>query len=144
MNDGLTAPTQSIEDLIAEKTVLFPLGIPGFPRHQKYVFSQTSEERPFAWMQSLDDASLAFPVIEAFRLVPDYTFEFDDSELEPLEIRSLQDCLVMAILRIEPHTRVKLYANLRAPLIINLAKNLGRQLILPENCGYSESTFFEF
>ncbi len=132
------------DQTILEKTIHFPEGIPGFPEHKNYVFTQTPEERPFAWMRSLDDEWLAFPAIEVFHLAPDYSFEVGDQELKKLGIESMWGCMVMAIVRIEPGSKIRIHANLRAPLIIHPAGAVGRQVILPDGCGHSDSAIFEF
>ncbi len=129
---------------ILEKAIDFPLGIPGFKKSRQYVLTQTEGERPFAWLRSLDQPSLAFAVIEAFRLVPDYTIDVPDEELAEIGAPSPQECAILLILRVEVEKTVKIHANLRAPIIVNMTKRLARQVILLDADNYSESTLFEF
>lgn len=142
------APPSSVEkDLSAElfeKTIVFPDGIPGFRQSHRFVLSQTESERPFAWLQSLDEPSLAFATIEAYRLVPDYTVDISDEELEAIGSPSPGECAILLILRVEVEKSVKIHANLRAPIILNMTKRMARQVILADADNYSESTLFEF
>ncbi len=128
-----------------EKALEFPLGLPGFKQAHRYVLTQTDQERPFAWLRSLDNENLAFAIIEAYQLVPDYVIDIADEELATIGQPSPKECAVLLILRVDVDEKsVKIYANLRAPVILNTTKRLARQIILPDADNYSESTLFEF
>lgn len=141
-------PTATDNDLGAElyqKAIEFPLGLPGFNQERRYVLTQTPQERPFSWLRSLDNENLAFATIEAYQLVPDYTIDIADEELVSIGQPSPKECAILLILRVEVDAKsVKIYANLRAPVILNTSKRLARQIILPDADNYSESTLFEF
>ena len=132
-----------IEKEILDKSFTFPMGLPGFPGTQRFVFSQGEGEHPFALMRSLDNANLSFAVIEAFYLKPDYVMDVDDDDLDPIGGPSPMDCLIFFILKIEGGKPFRIYANLKAPLILHKDKKLGRQIVLPDS-PYSERELFEF
>ena len=82
-------------------------------------------------LQSLDDRELAFPVVDPHLIDPDYTRLLPTKEIASLKIRSRSELvvLVVAILRQAPgETSV----NLKAPLLINYSKLVGRQIILAD------------
>lgn len=139
-----TASETELGAEIFEKAIQFPLGIPGFPDFHQYVLTQTPQERPFAWLRSIEQVGLAFAVIEAYRLVPDYSVDINDDELAAIGSPSPQECSILLILRVEVEETVKIYANLKAPIVLNMTRKLARQVILSEADNYSESTLFEF
>ncbi|HEY8965947.1 MAG TPA: flagellar assembly protein FliW [Candidatus Methylacidiphilales bacterium] len=132
-----------IEREILDKTFTFPLGIPGFQSHHRFVFSQDAGHKPFTVMRSLDDVNLAFVVIEAFYLTPDYVMDIDDAELEPIGSPGPLDCVILFIVRLESGKPFRVHANLRAPLVLNKEKRLARQIVLSD-ARYSEQETFEF
>jgi flagellar assembly factor FliW len=134
---------KSIEQEILDHAFEFPLGIVGFASHHRYVFAQTPEERPFAWMRSLDDAELKFAVVDAFYLNPDYSVYLDDEELRAIGSPTPMDCFILFILRIEPGPPFRIYANMRAPLVLNRKAKKGMQCVIPDS-PYPENAKFEF
>jgi flagellar assembly factor FliW len=143
MSNTSTAQLPSIEQELAEKAIEFPLGLPGFPEHKKFVLNQLPEEKPYAWLRSLDDPNLAFPIIEVYHLVPDYSFEVDDEDLAAIGMPQPQTCALFFILRIESDNGLKIHVNLKAPIVLNTAERKGRQVILHPETPYSDSSIFE-
>lgn len=137
-----TDPIPLEQDLV-NKSVEFPMGIPGFPDFKKYVFARQPEEHPFAWMRSLDDDNLAFAVIEAYHLLPDFSFEVDDADLELIGNPTPDHVAVFFIVKIVPEDRIKLIVNTNAPILINARERKGRQIVIPREDGVYESTVFE-
>lgn len=136
--DSLTTSEQET----INKSVEFPVGLPGFPELKKFVFAQQPEERPFAWMRSLEDEKIAFAVVEAYHLVPDFTFEVDDNELEEIGNPPPDKIGIFFIVKIESGEKLKLTVNCHAPIIINVRDRMGRQVVVPsEN---PEPAIFEF
>lgn len=129
---------------IFEKIIQFPKGLPGFAHNHRFILTQSEKEKPFAWLRSVDQEALAFATVEAFRLVPDYLIDIPDEELAEIGSPAPQECAILLILRVEVAETVKIYANLRAPIILNTTRRLARQVILLEADHYSESTLFEF
>jgi len=133
---------EAIGKEILDKTFTFPLGIPGFPKIRRVIFSQRSGERPFSIMRTLEDPHLAFVVIEAFYLKPEYIVDVDDADLEPIGSPGPAECLLFFIVRLESGKPFRVHANLRAPLILHKDKKMGRQVVLHGN--YPEQETFEF
>jgi flagellar assembly factor FliW len=129
--DNENSQIPPVETEILDKYIEFPLGVPGFQQCRRFIFARQPEEHPFAWMRSLDDERLAFAVVEAYHLIPDFSFEVDDSELEIIGSPSPEHCAVFFIVRIEADKKVKILVNSDAPLIINTKDRKGRQIVLP-------------
>ena len=108
-----------------------PEGMLGFSGLTRYVLAQDENLRPFLWLRSLDDPELAFPVVDSQLIDPDYARLLPTKEIASLKIKSRSELLVLvvAILRQTPG---KSSVNLKAPLLINHTKRIGRQIILAD------------
>jgi flagellar assembly factor FliW len=144
MNNPENISLSPVESEVLNKSVSFPLGIPGFVESKHFVFVQRSEEHPFAWMRSIEEPELGFAVVEAYHLMPDFSFEVDDKELEVIGSPSPENCAVFFIIKLERSAKVKITANTRAPILINIKDRKGRQVILPSDKPTSEVMTFEF
>lgn len=121
---------------IDEKSILeFEEGIPGFEDIKKYIILNSSEEEtPFQWLQAVEQNYPALAIINPFEVKEDYEFDIDDSTKEMLEIKELSDIAVYTIVVI-PEDISKMSTNLKAPIIINISNNKGRQMIM-DNSDY--------
>lgn len=136
---GMIIPEREILD----KKIHFPNGLPGFPESTDFLLSQSDGEKPFGWLRDIGNADLAFAVIEAYHLVPDYMIEIDDEELSSIGSPSPKNCAILLILRIEMEDKITIHANLKSPVVINTLDRLGGQFILG-NSSYSEDVIFKF
>lgn len=114
-----------------ESVVQLPEGMLGFSRLTRYVLVDDERIRPLLWLQSLDDSSLAFPVVDPRLIHPEYFQLLPTGELGRLRIRSRSELLmlVVAILRPSPEQSS---VNLKAPILINHTTMVGKQIILEE------------
>lgn len=121
---------------IEEKEIItFPEGIPGFEDVREYVLlKKEKEENPFFWLQSVRESFPAFIVADPWLILPDYSPEMDDTLLKSIEISDKEQLLCLVIL-VVPEDVKKIRANLKAPVVINKEKKLGKQIIL-ENSKY--------
>ena len=106
-------------------------GILGFEHLKEYVLLTQDEKIPFWWFQSIDNGGVAFVVINSFVVKQDYKPVISDNEVELLGIESPEDVVLMSIVTIRSDP-VKITANLRAPIVINIKNRLARQVILRE------------
>jgi flagellar assembly factor FliW len=104
----------------------------GFGHFRRYMLLLQDEKTPFCWFQSVDDGAVAFVVINPFITKPDYEPILLDEHLRLLEIETEQDILLLSIvtIRSQPFT---VSANLRAPLVINIRKMVGAQVVLHDS-----------
>jgi flagellar assembly factor FliW len=111
----------------------FPGGLPGFEDVKKYVLLGNSEEgSPFHWLQGVDNAELAFVVIDPKTFLPDYVVDVDDAEVEELNINDVDKILVFSIV-VVPDNITNITANLKAPILINTQNNKGKQVVMEKN-----------
>ena len=114
------------EDLV----ITLPNGIIGFEESRRYVVLHLQEKSPFRWLQSLDDGSLAFPIIDPWDFKPDYAPTISDADADQLKLDRDSPKLVFAIVTIPRQEPRRVTANLLGPLVINPVTRLGKQVIV--------------
>lgn len=125
-------------DLDEEKIIHFEQGIVGFEEYKNYTLIYDIEEgenHVISWLQCLDDAALALPVINPYLVKTDYDPRVEDELLKPLgEIK--EDSLIVFTSLTVPSDVKKMTANLKAPFVINGDTKKGIQVIV-ENADYA-------
>jgi len=82
----------------------------------------------FFWLQSLDNGEVAFTLMDVYKVLPTYDPQIDDYESEELgtvEENSLEIYNIVVI----PEDAKQMRVNLKAPIVINSATGIGRQVI---------------
>ena len=116
----------------ADEVVYIPDGILGFPQYTRYCLVDSGDDTLIIWMQSLDDAAIAFPVLEPKIFKGDYVVKLSAQELNQLKLDNINQAVVLTILTI-PRDVTQMTSNLKAPLVINLREQIGKQVVLQEN-----------
>jgi flagellar assembly factor FliW len=105
-------------------------GIIGFPNCKRVMIMDHQPGSPFRWLQSLDEPSLAFVVIDPLDLVPDYPLEkLKDILVDERKMERPTNVAVAAITTVPPppsHVTV----NLTAPVVFDSDTRKGAQVIL--------------
>lgn len=115
----------------AEVVLTFPEGVLGFPGEKRYILLEhTSEGSPFKWLQSLDNPDLAFIVVEPFTVDPRYVFEIDVDTERLIGTADPTSCAAMSIVNVPRDNPIRMTANLKAPLVVNVESRVGRQIVL--------------
>ena len=130
-------------ELDEDKVICFENGILGFEDFKKYtlLYDNDEGERPdISWLQSLDEPTLAIPVVSPFLVKQDYNPEVDDELLMPLGSVTDENVVVLVSITV-PSDVEKISANLKAPLIINSDSRRGAQIIV-ENADYIVKYYF--
>jgi flagellar assembly factor FliW len=117
---------------VTEKQIItVPDGLFGFEKYKKYALID-SDYTPFIWLQSLDESSLAFLIIDPFVICSDYEADIDDESLKKVGITLPEDIVVMAIVTV-PADGTPVTANLQGPIVINRKNNQCMQVILSDS-----------
>lgn len=112
-----------------EDVIIFPEGIPGFEDSKKYVLiGNESNEAVFFWLQSVDIPELCFVVTDPFMVYDGYGVDVEDEDVELLELTDPKKVLTLTIVVI-PENINEIRVNLKAPILINVEKKLGKQVI---------------
>jgi flagellar assembly factor FliW len=110
-----------------EQMVVFPDGLWGYSDHQHWVVLAENHHDDLGWMQSVRDPRVALPVASPCRLGFEQPLRVAAQELQPLKLDDPRQALVLAVLQL---TQQALTINLRTPLVVNLARRLGRQVLV--------------
>lgn len=118
-----------IVQIAEDKVIEFPKGLLGFSQYKRYCLLEPGEDSCFFWLQSVDEASLAFVVTDPSFFVPDYSVPIRPEQMEELDMSRLEEAQVFVIVnKVDQH----LTGNLQGPLVINTLTRRGEQMVLAE------------
>lgn len=124
-------------DLTEEKILTLDKGLMGFDECKKYTILYDSEKEEgtnVMWFQSVDNPTLALPMINPLLVKEDYNPVVEDELLCGLgEIN--EENLVILVTMTVPEDIKNMSVNLKAPIIINADTRKGAQIIV-ENKDY--------
>ncbi len=116
-----------------EDVLTFPEGLLGFQDLRSFVLLDDPNDDIFAWLQSCELPSIAFPILEPEIFGQIYTIaSLTKSEAESLKLKPNQAPTYMNIITI-PDDPTQMTANLKAPIVINQADRVARQCVLQDN-----------
>ena len=104
----------------------FPSGLLGLENCRHWVLLADAENDALGWLQDSSSPEIALAVVCPRRFVPDYQVRISRGELAPLELAEVREAQVLTIVGKNEHG---ITLNLKAPLVINLQRRLGRQVI---------------
>ncbi len=113
-------------DIDADDILLFPHGLIAFEECRHWVLLADSENDSLGWLQSVSHGEIALPVVSPRRFAPHYQVHVTRGQLAPLELSHFDQTYVLSIVS---QSDGDLTLNLRAPLVINLDRRLGRQVV---------------
>jgi flagellar assembly factor FliW len=117
-------------EVTTQDIFIFPDGLIGFQGLHEFALLDDGDESPFKWLQSTENSSLAFILMEPELFLNEkYTPAIAHAELEIVKAASLAECLVYAIITIPADNPEKMTANLQGPVLLNISKKIGRQVI---------------
>lgn len=105
--------------------------MPGFDGLRRFALVRLDEASDLCRLTSVEEPDLSFLVVPPGRFFPDYAPAVDDDVLEELEIRSVEDVLLLVVLNAGT-SLASTTANLAAPVLVNPAKRRGGQIVLDD------------
>lgn len=115
-----------------EDLITFNEGILGFAELKKFVFLDDPNDDIFAWLQSCDEPGIAFPVLEPELFAENYKPGLAKADLEALKLTGMDKAKLFSIITI-PDDPTLMTANMKAPVVVNLAAKTARQCVLQDN-----------
>ncbi|KAA3615501.1 MAG: flagellar assembly protein FliW [Calditrichaeota bacterium] len=112
-----------------EDIITLPQGLLGFEKRKNYVVIDREDYYPFVWMINTDDPNTSFVMVNPLLFHQEYNPNVTKRDLNEIEIDNPQSLLMYVIITLKPDASQST-ANLRAPILINIAKKLGKQLVL--------------
>lgn len=114
-----------------EKIINFPEGIPGFEYLKQFILLE-QEESSFCQLQSIEQESIAFVVVNPYQLDTQYAPHIHESYFERLGGGKTEDFVLYSIVTLG-ETLDKTTVNLKAPLLIQVEKRIGLQVFVEDN-----------
>ncbi|QEG00575.1 Flagellar assembly factor FliW [Stieleria maiorica] len=109
-----------------DQLLLFPAGLIGMETLRDWALLPDSENPAVAWLQSASRGDRALPLISPRAFFPDYRVQVSRRELAGLHMRPGTQLYVLTT--VSGHSG-KLTTNLRSPILLNLSRRLGCQVI---------------
>jgi flagellar assembly factor FliW len=103
----------------------FPNGLIGLGG-SRYALVAKEEDSVFLWLHSLDDPSIALPVVNPWRFFGSYEVELSDAEAARIGIADPEEAEVYVTVTAAENVE-EFSANLRAPILVSAGK--GHQII---------------
>jgi len=119
-------------DYEKEEIIRFPEGLFGFENEKEYLLIRfDDEDDTLLSLQSVNTPTLAFIVVNPFRIMSDYEPYVPDSDMEFLKVNNQELVAIYSIAVIGAELG-DTTVNLKAPLVIDPATRTGRQVILDD------------
>lgn len=118
-------------DVAEEKLLTFDNGIIGLENMKRFVLlydSEKGEGDTITWLQSLDDADFAMPVINPYIVKQDYNPVVEDEMMVSLGELNPEDLMVFTTIKV-PADITQMTVNFKAPIIIHAKTRKGCQII---------------
>ena len=109
--------------------ITFTQPIIGFNEYRRFVIVPGPEGSFVTWLQSVDNGQLAFLLMNPQGVIADYRVELRPDDLTELAAKALADLSIYTLL-VVPQDQTQIRTNLKAPILINVQQQLGKQIIL--------------
>lgn len=119
-------------DISQDDILTFDEGLLGFNDLEKFVLLDDPNDEIFAWLQSCDEASIAFPVLEPELFEENFSLRLTKTDLLNLKAEDESQLRSFCIITI-PEDPARMTANLKAPVVVNIEKRAARQCVLQDN-----------
>jgi flagellar assembly factor FliW len=101
----------------------------GFEKLQRFILIEREEFLPFLWMQSIEDPSVAFVIVNPSIFSSNYNIEINPNEIAEIQPTSPEFIETYVIANI-PSDWENMTINLQGPILLNTLNNKGKQLVL--------------
>jgi len=111
--------------------ITFKKGILGFDEYKKYALIPVDEkgETPFFILQCVEQKEISLFLLDTFAFFKGYHIELQDQYVEKLELEKPEDAIILTTVTVKDQL-INATTNLKAPIVINLSKQLGVQVVL--------------
>lgn len=131
----LNTKCHGVKEYEEKDIIKFEKGIPGFEKLKKFILFPAEENEVFSILHSIEDDELGIVVVSPFHFMKDYEFDLNEEKMKELEVESHEEVLVLNTVTLNSKIE-DITINLKAPIVININKKLGEQIIL-DNPNYA-------
>jgi flagellar assembly factor FliW len=111
--------------------ITFVRAILGFEELRKYFLIARPESEPFKWLQSVEDPTICFVIIEPSILLNNYEVELSHHDIKQLHgSERLTDYKIFVIVTVPKGRPEQISVNLQGPLIVNVKNLKAIQMVL--------------
>ncbi len=118
-------------DIKESELIMMKGPILGFEHLSRFVLLIHDKNTPLWWLQSVEDPSIAFVVINPRIIKQDYNPVIFEEDLEFMDIKNSGDIALLAIVTVRSQP-FRVTANIRAPIMINAETRMARQIVLDD------------
>lgn len=122
-------------EIIEQDILTFEHGLLGLEEEKKFILLPIDADLPLAILQSVERPEIGFVVAYPFAFKKDYSFDISEEDLEQLHLEKEENVLTYSIVTMKD-TFQDSTINLLAPLIINMEKKYGKQIVLQDSKSY--------
>jgi len=115
-----------------ENIITFEQGLLGFEELKQFAIIAVEECLPFAWLVSLEDPMVAFPILNPTFFFSDYKPSLSKDDLVLLDIKKEKDVEMFCIVTLGKKPE-DVTLNLKGPILINMKNKIGKQVVLTED-----------
>jgi flagellar assembly factor FliW len=111
--------------------ITFVRPVLGFGNLMNYIIISRPESEPFKWLQSIEDSSVCFVILDPSLVIPNYTVD-----VSPLDIKQLNgsddqaEYRLFGIITVPRGKPEQISINLLGPIVINIKNLKALQLVL--------------
>lgn len=113
-------------EVAAADVIHFPAGLPGLAGGSDWVLLADAENDVLGWLQSASSPETALAVVSPRRFVEGYQARIARGDLTALELADAESAHVLVIVSTG---QGGITLNLKAPLMFNFQRRLGRQVV---------------
>ena len=115
-----------------EDVVTFIDGLIGFPDLRRFVLLSHKPESPFRWLQSLEEAKIAFLVCDPAGFVQNYEPSISESTAQELGLMAETPRFMFTTANIPHGQPEEMTLNLAGPIVINAESRQAKQLVIED------------
>jgi flagellar assembly factor FliW len=104
-------------------------GLIGFPGARRFVLLDSRPGSPFKWLLCVDEPELGFAVVDPTHFVPTYAAPL---ALAAGALGCAATDVALFVLVTIPDRPTEIFVNLLAPIVVDLGRRRGRQLVLED------------
>lgn len=118
------------QEFVSGKKVFFKQGLPGLENYREFTLRIIADNPFFYHLQATGEEALGLILLDPFPCFPSYSVELKAVDKLELQVEKKEDLLVLTTVTITRNGGMT--TNLAAPLVLNLCRGLGRQVIFQE------------
>jgi flagellar assembly factor FliW len=116
-------------EIDAAQQIFFPEGLFAFEAFRHFGLLPTKSGSTFHWLQSLEEARLAFLVTLITEITAKYNPKIDPQHLTLIEAKAASEAEIWGIITVPTGKPEGMTINLQGPVLIHRAKKLGSQFV---------------